>query len=175
MNANPTLLRAASALAATMALMAMAPAAHADAAGRDWKGYNGVGCLPTSENSDIRRSAAGVPSIANDGTTATTVYCPVVRDVSAGGKDRVAVVAVRFRNRNASSNGTCLFKSYDINGKLVDSNTANAPYGETVLQLGPVNANNWGSYVLMCQIPGKDAKTGLSSYLINYRVDESTN
>jgi len=171
MNANPTLIRAASALATMVALTAMAPAAQAS----DWKGYNGVGCLPTSENSDIRRSAAGVPSIANDGTTATTVYCPVVRDVSEGGKDRVAVVAVRFRNRNASSNGTCLFKSYDINGKLVDSNTANAPYGETVLQLGPVNANNWGSYVLQCQIPGKDAKTGLSSYLINYRVDESTN
>ena len=51
--------------------------------------------------------------------------------------------------------------------------SAPAPFGDTFLQLGPVNANNWGSYVLSCELPGRNAADGLQSYIVNYRVDET--
>jgi hypothetical protein len=148
--------------------------AHADAAGQDWKGYSAVNCVGQSHNDPIRRSAVGQPGFANTGTSLITVFCPVVRDVSAGGDNRVSAVALRFNNRNKTVAGRCEFSSHDITGKKIDTKSAVAPAGsgETVLQLGPVNAHNWGSYVLSCQIPGRDASTNLQSYLINYRVDE---
>jgi hypothetical protein len=77
---------AASALTA-MALAAAASInpAHADVAGQDWKGYSGVNCLPQSNNDAIRRSAVNQSAFANTGTSTITVFCPVVRDESAGG------------------------------------------------------------------------------------------
>jgi hypothetical protein len=147
--------------------------AHADAAGQDWKGYPGVNCLSQNDSDSVRRSAVAQTAFANMGTSAITVFCPVVRDVSAGGDNRVAAVAVRFRNRNSTAAGRCEFSSHDISGAKIDSKSAAAPFGETTLELGPVNAHNWGSYVLSCQIPGRDRSTGLVSYIVNYRVDES--
>ena len=147
--------------------------AQADVAGQDWKGYTGVNCLPESPNAPIRRSAGGVTAIANTGTSTITVYCPVVRDESVGGDNRVAAVAVRFRNRNAAVTGRCEFSSVDQTGAKIASKAAVAPFGETTLQLGPVNAHNWGGYLLICQLPGRDATTNLQSYIVNYRVEES--
>jgi len=146
--------------------------AHADAVGQDWKGYAGVNCMGQSNNTPVRRSAVNQTALANTGTSTITVFCPVVRDVSAGGDNRVSAVAVRFRNRNSAVNGRCEFSSHDINGIRIDSKSAVAPFGETTLQLGPVDAHNWGSYVLSCQVPGRDAATNLQSYIVNYRVDE---
>ena len=147
--------------------------AHADNAGQDWKGYAGVNCMGQNISDPIRRSAVNQIALANTGTSTITVFCPVVRDVSEGGEDRVTLVRVRLRNRNQTEAGSCEFSSRDINGHQVESKSAVAPpnSGETVLQLGPLNALTWGSYVLSCKLPGRDPKNG-QSYIINYRVDE---
>jgi hypothetical protein len=165
-------LRAIGRACGALALCGAASIAQADAAGQDWKGYAGVNCLAQSNNDPIRRSAVAQTAFANTGTSTITVFCPVVRDVASGGDNRVSAVAVRFRNRNSAVAGRCEFSSHDINGAKIDSKSAVAPFGETTLQLGPVNAHNWGSYVLSCQIPGRDAATNLQSYIVNYRVDE---
>lgn len=158
--------------AAALATAAAVGPAHADVAGQDWKGYAGVNCLPQSPNDAIRRSAINQTAMANTGTSTITVFCPVVRDESAGGDNRVSAVALRFRNRNAGVSGRCEFASFNIDGLQIDAKSAVAPFGETTLQLGPVNAHNWGSYVISCQVPGRDPATGLQSYIVNYRVDE---
>lgn len=158
--------------AVAFAAAALISPAHADVAGQDWKGYAGVNCLPQSNNDAIRRSAIGQPALANAGTSAISVFCPVVRDESAGGDNRVTAVAVRFRNRNSTVSGSCEFSSFDQSGTKIDSKSAAAPFGETTLQLGPLNAHNWGTYVLACQLPGRDPATNLQSYIVNYRVDE---
>jgi hypothetical protein len=147
--------------------------AHADYPGQDWKGYSGVNCMGQSNNTAVRRSAINQSALANTGTSTITVFCPVVRDVAEGGNNRVSAVAVRFRNRNSAVDGRCEFSSHNIHGIKIDSKSAVAPFGETTLQLGPVDAHNWGSYVLSCQVPGRDASTNLQSYIVNYRVDEA--
>jgi hypothetical protein len=164
------LCRASSALA--LAGAALIGPAHADVSGQDWKGYAGVNCMSQSNSDPIRRSAINQTAFSNTGTSTITVFCPVVRDVSSGGDNRVSAVAVRFRNRNSAVAGRCEFSSHDINGIRIDSKSAVAPFGETTLQLGPVDAHNWGSYVLSCQVPGRDVATNLQSYIVNYRVDE---
>lgn len=161
------------AAAAALAGAASITPAHADVTGQDWKGYAGVNCLSQTNTQAVRRSAVNQAALANTGTSTVTVFCPVVRDVSAGGDLRVAAVAVRVRNRNSAVAGRCEFSSHDIAGLKIDSKSAVAPFGETTLQLGPVDAGTWGSYVLSCQLPGRDAATGLQSYIVNYRVDET--
>jgi len=166
------LCRASSALA--LAGAASIGPAHADAIGQDWKGYSGVNCMGQSNNDPIRRSAINQTAFANTGTSTITVFCPVVRDVAEGGNNRVSAVAVRFRNRNSAVAGRCEFSSHDINGFKIDSRSAVIPpNNDVVVPLGPVNAHNWGSYVLSCQVPGRDAATNLQSYIVNYRVDEA--
>ena len=164
------ILRFSSALA--IASAASIGTAHADAPGQDWKGYAGVNCMAQSNTDPIRRSAVNQTAFANTGTSTITVFCPVVRDEAEGGDNRVSAVAVRFRNRNSAVTGRCEFSSHDISGLKIDSKSAVAPFGETTLKLGPVNAHNFGSYVLSCQVPGRDAATNLQSYIVNYRVDE---
>lgn len=152
-----------------------ATGANADAAGQDWKGYSAVGCLAQSDGANVRRSASGDSALANMGTSTVSVFCPVVRDVSAGGPNRVSAVAVRVRNRHATQALRCDFSARDINGATFAIRTASAPPGAgyMTLQLGPVNASNWGSYVLICQIPGRNPADNLVSYVVNYRVDEA--
>jgi hypothetical protein len=152
-----------------------ATGANADAAGQDWKGYSAVGCLATSDGANVRRSSAGDSAISNMGTSTISVFCPVVRDVSAGGPNRVSAVAVRVRNRHATQSLRCDFSVRDINGRTFAVDTASAPPGADyrVLQLGPLNASNWGSYVLICQIPGRNPADNFPSYIVNYRVDEA--
>jgi hypothetical protein len=147
-------------------------AAAADVAGRDWKGYAGVNCMTQEDVGLIRRSAENQIAFSNLGTSTLLVFCPVVRDDPGAGNPRVAGVAVRFRNRNAAVTGRCEFSSHDQNGLKIDTKSAVAPFGETTLQLGPLNGASWGSYVLQCQLPGRDSVTGLPSYIVNYRVDE---
>jgi len=143
-------------------------------AATDWKGYAGVNCMAQSNTDPMRRSAVNQTSLAHTGTSLVTVFCPVVRDVWEGGNSRVSAVAVGFRNRNSTVAGRCEFSSHDITGMKIDSKSAVAPPGSdyTVLQLGPVDAHNWGTYVLSCQVPGRDAISNLQSYIVNYRVDE---
>lgn len=149
--------------------------AYADATNQDWKGYAGVNCLPQSNNSEIRRSAVAHPAFANTGASADSVFCPVVRDVSEGAPNRVTEVRLRVRNRGVTPL-SCEFRSWDINGGLVASATAAAAAGSDfqTLTMGPVpvSASNWGSYTLICQLPGRHPSTSLPSYIINYRVDE---
>jgi len=147
--------------------------AYADAPGLDWKGYAGVNCLPQSNNSDIRRSAVGHPALANASASAISVFCPVVRDVAEGGPGRVRLVRLRVRNRGITPL-TCIFTSWSIGGGFVASASAIAPAGSgfQTLTMGPVNATTWGSYTLICQVPGRHPATSLQSYIINYRVDE---
>lgn len=161
------------ALVAVGALTLSAPT-HADAQGQDWKGYAGVNCVGQSHNTTLRRSGVSTPALSNTGTSTVHVFCPVVRDEWAGGDNRVSAVAMRVRNRNSLLPLTCEFSSHNINGVKIAKKTAVAPAGsgELTLQLGPMNAHNWGSYMLQCSLPGRDPVTGLQSYIINYRVDE---
>lgn len=157
-----------------IALGASVVATGANAA-QDWKGYSAVGCLAQSDGANVRRSASGDSALANMGTSTVSVFCPVVRDVSAGGPNRVSAVAVRVRNRHATLALRCDFSARDINGATFAVRTASAPPGAgyMTLQLGPVNTSNWGSFVLICQIPGRNPADNLASYLVNYRVDEA--
>lgn len=161
------------AAAASAGLFSAAPAAASD-----WKGYAGVNCLSQNNTDAVRRSAVGQPALANSGTSTLTVYCPVVRDVEVGGDNRVKAVAVRVRNRHSTGNITCEFSSFNQDGVKIDTKTGVLPPDpvdhdvEDDIRLGPLNAHNWGSYVLLCQLPGRHATNNLQSYLINYRVDE---
>jgi hypothetical protein len=157
---------------AAIAAAASIGAARAEEPGHDWKGYPGVNCIGQNQNDPLRRSAVAQTAISNTGTSPVTVFCPVVRDESAGGQTRIHEVAVRFRNRNSTASGRCELSSHDINGSKIATQTLVAPFGETTLRFGPMNASNWGSYVLQCQIPGRDPATSLQSYVVNYRVDE---
>ncbi|HSW23497.1 MAG TPA: hypothetical protein VLJ62_12065 [Burkholderiaceae bacterium] len=162
------LCRASSALA--LAGAASIGPAHAT----DWKGYAGVNCLAQTNNHAVRRSAVNHAALANTGTSMITVFCPVVRDVAEGGNNRVIAVRVLMRNRNSSVAGRCEFSSHNINGIKIDSRSAVVPPNSfDPVDLGPVDAHNWGSYVLSCQLPGRDAATNLQSYIVNYRVDEA--
>jgi hypothetical protein len=175
-SSNRSCIKAAAGAVLNLAVLATVTSigpAQADVAGQDWKGYAGVNCMSSDNTAAIRRSAVLQTALANTGTSTITVFCPVVRDESVGGTNRVAAVAVRFRNRNASVMGRCEFSSHDQSGTKIASKSAAAPFGETTLQLGPLNAHNWGSYVLSCQLPGRDPSTGLQSYIVNYRVDET--
>jgi hypothetical protein len=175
-SSNRSCIKAAAGAVLNLAVLATVTSigpAQADVAGQDWKGYAGVNCMSSDNTAAIRRSAVLQTALANTGTSTITVFCPVVRDESVGGTNRVAAVAVRFRNRNASVTGRCEFSSHDQSGTKIASKSAAAPFGETTLQLGPLNAHNWGSYVLSCQLPGRDPSTGLQSYIVNYRVDET--
>jgi hypothetical protein len=158
--------------AVALAAAASINPAHAELGDADWKGYAGVNCMSQSNTDAIRRSAVNQTALANTGTGPTTVFCPVVRDEATGGDNRVVAVAVRFRNRNSTVSGSCEFSSFNQDGNKIDTKSAVAPFGETTLQLGPLNAHNWGSYVLACQLPGRDPATNLQSYIVNYRVDE---
>ncbi len=136
----------------------------------NWAGYAGVNCVPSSSNHSVRRSVVGgQPIFGNQGSSTITVFCPVTRHVSEGGTNRVQLVRVRLRNRAAVST-RCEFRSHDISGNTVDVKSALFPTGETVQSMGPLNASNWGSYSLNCQLPGLVG--GLPSYIVNYRVDE---
>jgi hypothetical protein len=159
--------------AAVAAAAASFGPAYADVAGQDWKGYAAVNCLASSDGANIRRTSSGQSGFANQGSSTITVFCPVVRDVSEAGDDRVTRVRVHFRNRNAKVDGRCEFSSRDSSGMTVDTKSVVAPFGENELTIeGPIVATAWGSYVLSCQLPGLDADSGLPSYLVNYRVDE---
>jgi hypothetical protein len=167
-------LNTALAAAIVMALSTVVTGAHAD----DWKGYAGVSCLPSSENADIRRSVSGLrPAFANMGARTTAALCPIVRDVSEGGPNRLELVRVRVRDRHPQFNVRCVLRSHSIDGAVVDlDEDSTVGTGIQTLSMGPLDANNWGSYTLICSLPGRGEQPNqhLSSYIINYRVDEST-
>lgn len=171
-------LNTALAAAIVMTLSTVVTGAHADAPGQDWKGYAGVSCLPSSENADIRRGVSGSgPAFANMGARTTTAYCPIVRDVSEGGPNRLELVRVRVRDRHPQFNVRCQLRSHSINGTVVDfDETSTVGTGIQTLSMGPLDANNWGSYTLICSLPGRGEQPDqhLPSYIINYRVDEFT-
>jgi hypothetical protein len=150
---------------------------YADSPGRDWKGYSAVGCLSSGDASSVHRSVTDVStSFGNLGTSTMTVHCPVVRDEAEGGNNRVAAVRVYLRNRNSSADAKCEFSSRTITGEKFDSASGLVPRGSGygTIDLGPVNASNWGSYTLTCQLPGRDPTSNLPSYIVNYRVDEAS-
>ena len=168
----PRIARACLGLATLASAVAFGPA-RADVDGQDWKGYPAVNCLSSSDNANILRSAKGQVGFGNQGPGTITVFCPVVRDVSEAGENRVTRVRVHFRNRNAKVDGRCEFSSRDSAGGTVDTKAVVAPFGEHELTIeGPIAASAWGSYVLSCQLPGLDGDSGLPSYIVSYRVDE---
>lgn len=144
-------------------------------AAQDWKGYSAVNCVPANENSTtLRRSVSGSSvAISNTGTSSVSVFCPIVRDVAEGGPDRVNAVRIFVRDRNQTAAIRCDFSSHSQNGAMVDSASDTSVNGFDTLAMDGINANNWGSYALICQIPGRDPVTNEQSYLINYRVDET--
>ena len=165
------------AIISTIKIVGTYATAYADAVGHDWKGYAGVNCLPSSDSATYRRSVSGVSTaFSNSGSSAMSVYCPVVRDEAAGGNNRVLAVSVLLRNRHSTSDVRCEFSSHAIDGVKFDSDTAICPSNGSdntcTLSMGPINTSNWGSYALTCSLPGRNPVTNLQSYIVNYRVDE---
>ncbi|MEQ1559574.1 MAG: hypothetical protein ABL933_11635 [Methyloglobulus sp.] len=135
-----------------------------------------MNCVPTNENSavSLSRSVSGSSvAISNTGITPVSVFCPIVRDVSEGGTDRVKAVRILVNDRNPTAAIRCNFSSHDQNGVMVDSASDASVGGVETLTMDGINASTWGSYALICQIPGRNPVTNLQSYLINYRVDET--
>jgi hypothetical protein len=143
--------------------------AEADGAG-DWKGYPGSNCLAHSGANDVRRLTSG--TISNWQNSRTTVHCPVVRDVAAGGNNRVWNVVVRGFNNHSTQGGNCRLIVRTLSGSVFAWQQASWPsgYGEFQLNLGPLNASNWGNYHLYCSLP--PAEGARKTAIRNYAVDE---
>lgn len=154
--------KAAIVVLATPLLMATA---HAE-----WKGYPGSSCYPANDSADVYRSVTG-GGISNSGSSSINVFCPVVRDISAGGVDRVQQARVTFSDRNEFENFTCTLRSRTQEGGLVDSKSVTR--ATSPIRIRNVDASNWGSYTLVCRIPGRSPWTNLQSYIISYALEEA--
>ena len=154
--------KAAIAVIATPLLMATA---HAE-----WKGYPGSSCYPANDSENVYRSVTG-GSISNPGSSSINVFCPVVRDISAGGVNRVQQARVTFSDRHEFENFTCTLRSRTQEGSLVDSKSVTR--ATSPIRIRNVDASNWGSYTLVCRIPGRSPWTNLQSYIISYALEEA--
>lgn len=136
----------------------------------DWKGYAGTVCHARSGSIDVRRSGDG--RLANFQNTPSTVYCPVVRDVAEGGNNRVMQARVRLFNNNSNVGGFCRLVSRNISGgTFAFDHFAWTPGIKNVTAtLGPLNASNWGSYMIYCSIPGVDGAR--KSFIRSVSLDE---
>lgn len=135
----------------------------------DWKGYNGAFCKPSNSQLDVRSTLSG---IANWEDRAVTIYCPIVRDKAEGGPDNVNV-SVRLFNNNGSRGGYCTLVSRNINNAVtVDFDRRSWPggYSNRTIRLGPVDANNWGSYMVYCRLPA--AEGARKSFIRSIAADE---
>jgi hypothetical protein len=156
-------------LASTLALLAISTVSSTASA--DWKGYAGAFCHGPNNNVDVRRSSTG---IANWGTGSTTVYCPIVRDVAAGGNNRLQQVAISLFNNNSTSGGCCtLISRTQSRSGIVDSDQQcwSAGFAHRTVRLGPVDANNWGNYLVYCRLPARQGAR--KSIIYNVRADEN--
>lgn len=143
--------------------------ADLDETNNDWKSYNGAFCSAGNNQLDVRVSVSG---IANWESSAVTVYCPVVRDVAKGGPNRVEA-AVRLFNNHSRQGGSCTLVSRDINNKYnveFDRKSWPAGYKDQIIRLGPINSNNWGSYIIYCSLP--PAEGARKSVIRSVAVDE---
>lgn len=147
-------------------ILGLASAVHAHA---DWKGYPGLNCMPSSGANDVRRSLSGSANWQDD---PTIIYCPVVRDIAAGGADRIKKVNVRLFNNNGSKGGWCRLISRTISGATHDweEKTWPAGYQDHTISLGPLNTSNWGNIALYCSMPGKEGAR--KSFIKSYAVEE---
>jgi len=155
-------------IAAALALVGVAKADLVESF-NDWKGYNGAYCKSANNSVDVRSSVSG---ISNWHTAATTVYCPVVRDIAEGGPNRVSA-AVRLFNNNQRTGGSCTLISRNINNRTTvdfDRETWPAGYQDHTIRLGPVDANNWGSYMVYCTLPAREGAR--KSFIRSVSVDE---
>ncbi|MDX1811123.1 MAG: hypothetical protein R3240_04195, partial [Gammaproteobacteria bacterium] len=117
----------------------------------DWKGYAGSSCVPISDNADFTRTLGGAYRV-NSG--ASFVQCPIVRDFAAGKVGRVLRARVRLTDRNSTDSGYCTFRSRNINGGTFDSQTVRwTGTGDKTITFGPIDASNWGSYMIRCRLP----------------------
>jgi len=156
-------------LSMVMTISALASGgAQADGAG-DWKGYPGSNCMASSGANDVRRLTSG--TLSNWQNKATIVHCPVVRDIASGGKKRVWNVAVRLFDNHPTQDGYCRLVVRTLQGNVhAWDHAAWTGTGKKTLNLGPLDASNWGNYAIYCKLP--PAKGARKSFIRNYAVDE---
>ncbi len=154
----------------TFGIILIATSAITGLAQADWKGYAGSYCQARSGANDVRRLGTGV--LANFQANPTTVHCPVVRDIAEGGPNRIKLARVRLFNNNANVGGFCRLVSRDINGNTVafDHFSWTPGIKNVTASLGPLNANNFGSYSIYCNIPGADGAR--KSFIKSVSLDE---
>jgi len=132
----------------------------------DWKGYAGANCMPANEPGNYLRTSFGY---INEGSGSAMVICPVVRDVYRGGKNRVKRARITITSRG---NGYCRFHSRSRQGDAFDVQVINFGIGNKIdLNFDNADADDWGSYLISCLIPGVSDK-GKKSYIHSYAVDE---
>lgn len=154
----------------TFGIVLIATSAMSSLAQADWKGYAGAYCQAHSGANDVRRIGTGV--IANFQATPTTIYCPVVRDVAAGGNNRVKLARVRLFNNNSTVGGYCRLVSRTISGGTFafDHFSWTPGIKNVTATLGPLNASNWGSYSIYCRLPG--VQGARKSFIRSVSLDE---
>jgi len=147
---------------ATLLLMGMTQTASAD-----WKGYAGANCMQQNQNvGNFRRTSYGY---INDNADARMVICPVVRDIAAGGDNRITAARVTL---TSTGNSYCRLYSRTRSGNYFATQFRNFGAGDPVdVTFNNLDASNWGSYTISCRIPGVDGIT--RSYVRSYAVDEN--
>jgi len=138
----------------------------------DWKSYPGAFCQGPNSSTDLRRSGNG--SLSNWQRSPVTVHCPVLRDVQAGGSNRVKLVRISLFNNHRSVGGYCRLVSLNSSGSIIawDQYNWRGGFRNVTASLGPLNAQSWGSYHIYCRLPGTDGAR--KTFIRNVRVDENT-
>jgi hypothetical protein len=138
-------------------------------AAAEWKGYPGLNCMPASGANDVRRSLSGA---ANWQGSATTIYCPVVRDLEAGKPNGIERISVRLFDNHSTQNGWCRVVSRTLSGATHD--WQHRVYGgfavDRTVTFENVDTSNWGNIALYCQVPGADGAR--KSFIRSYAVEE---
>ena len=145
--------------------------AQADPLGEDLKGYPGSDCLAQSQADDVRRTLNG--SVENYQNAATIVYCPVVRDVSDLGNNRVTGVRVYITDNHPADDVWCRLNVLNPDGSLFAWDIEfGAGIGNQILNLGPIDASAFGNYVLSCGLPGAVGfdRSSVRTYALSERL-----
>lgn len=143
-------------------------------ANAEWSGYNGSSCKVGNSSASFYISPLR-GDFANSGVNDLTVFCPLVRDNEVGGSEKIREVRVNLRDRNDARDGYCRVVSREFNGSTHDIETKTwTGTGNKIVRLGPIDASNFGSYHLVCRLPGRNGgvSSGVPSYIRSYALEE---
>jgi hypothetical protein len=150
----------------TGAALALALLTAALPAAAEWKGYPGLNCMPSSGANDVRRSLSGA---VNWQSSATIIYCPVVRDLEAGKPNGIKRINLRVFDNHSRQDGWCRAVSRTLSGGTHDWQHKNYS-GNTTVTFENVDTPNWGNIALYCSVPGTDGAR--KSFIRSYAVEE---